>query len=284
MRKRKNIRLISFLLILSFLIPSGVLANEMGDKEAIICTGEDLTIEERAKVLEFFELENLSEIKEVKIKNEEETQYLGDYIERKKIGTKSISSVYIEKLEEGEGVIVSTHNISWVTEDMYKNALITAGIEDARIIVASPFEVSGTAALVGITKGVEELMGKEIDEKVKDIANQEVVLMGELKDKIGEEKAINLIITIKKETLKKGYKYSGEMDRAVRDIAEELEIELNEEDMEMIINFLIKLSRTNVNKRQIIKKTTKIMKERDLKLGFFENIKVFFMELFSKVN
>ena len=67
MRKRKNIRLISFLLILSFLIPSGVLANEMGDKEAIICTGEDLTIEERAKVLEFFELENLSEIKELKI-------------------------------------------------------------------------------------------------------------------------------------------------------------------------------------------------------------------------
>lgn len=242
MRKRKNIRLISFLLILSFLIPSGVLANEMGDKEAIICTGEDLTIEERAKVLEFFELENLSEIKEVKIKNEEETQYLGDYIERKKIGTKSISSVYIEKLEEGEGVIVSTHNISWVTEDMYKNALITAGIEDARIIVASPFEVSGTAALVGITKGVEELMGEEIDEKVKDIANQEMVLMGELKDKIGEEKAINLIITIKKETLKKGYKYSGEMDRAVRDIAEELEIELNEEDMEMIINFLMNLS------------------------------------------
>ena len=123
---------------------------------------------------------------------------------------------------------------------MYKNALITAGIEDARIIVASPFEVSGTAALVGITKGVEELMGEEIDEKVKDIANQEMVLMGELKDKIGEEKAINLIITIKKETLKKGYKYSGEMDRAVRDIAEELE--LNEEDMEMIINFLMNLS------------------------------------------
>lgn len=257
MRKRKNIRLISFLLILSFLIPSGVLANEMGDKEAIICTGEDLTIEERAKVLEFFELENLSEIKEVKIKNEEETQYLGDYIERKKIGTKSISSVYIEKLEEGEGVIVSTHNISWVTEDMYKNALITAGIEDARIIVASPFEVSGTAALVGITKGVEELMGKEIDEKVKDIANQEVVLMGELKDKIGEEKTINLIITVKRETLKKGYKYSKEIEKLVRDVAKNLEIELSEDNIEIIVDFLIKLSRVKVDKKQIIKDTKK---------------------------
>ena len=33
---------------------------------------------------------------------------------------------------------------------MYRNALITAGVEDAKIIVASPDKVSGTAALTGL--------------------------------------------------------------------------------------------------------------------------------------
>ncbi len=43
---------------------------------------------------------------------------------------------------------------------MYISALATAGITDARIIVASPFEVSGTAALTGVYKAYEDMTGK----------------------------------------------------------------------------------------------------------------------------
>ena len=39
---------------------------------------------------------------------------------------------------------------------MYKNALVTAGIEDADIIVAGPKNISGTAALVGVFKAYQE--------------------------------------------------------------------------------------------------------------------------------
>ena len=48
-------------------------------------------------------------------------------------------------LPEGSGMSVTTSNITWCTGEMYISALATAGITDARIVVAAPFEVSGTA-------------------------------------------------------------------------------------------------------------------------------------------
>ncbi len=77
------------------------------------------------------------------------------------MGTRAISSVYVEKLPEGEGITVESKNITWVTNDMYRNAIVTAGIKDAKIIVAAPFEVSGTAALTGVMKAFEDLTGEK---------------------------------------------------------------------------------------------------------------------------
>ena len=62
-------------------------------------------------------------------------------------------------LGDEAGITVETHNIDWVTGDMYRGALLTAGIYDANIIVAAPFDVSGTAALLGIYKAYEDITG-----------------------------------------------------------------------------------------------------------------------------
>ena len=58
---------------------------------------------------------------------------------------------------------------------MYKNALATAGVTDAKIIIAGPTGISGTAALVGIFKAYEEMTGEEIDEKTVDAVADERV-------------------------------------------------------------------------------------------------------------
>ncbi len=68
----------------------------------------------------------------IEVTNEEEREYLGEYIDEKLLGTRAISSVYVEKLPEGEGITVDTRNITWVTNDMYRNAIVTAGIKDAK--------------------------------------------------------------------------------------------------------------------------------------------------------
>ena len=61
---------------------------------------------------------------------------------------------------------VTTSNITWCTPEMYISALATAGITDAKVVVAAPFEVSGTAALTGVYKAYEDMTGKKLDQKI----------------------------------------------------------------------------------------------------------------------
>ncbi len=86
---------------------------------------------------------------------------------------------------------------------MIRNALITAGVENANVKVGAPFNVSGTAALTGILKGFESSKGgKKIDEEKKKVANEEMVVTGNLGEKIGQDEAANLINEVKKEVVK----------------------------------------------------------------------------------
>ena len=103
-----------------------------------LALGANLTAEQQAVVLQLLGI-NPSELTEydvIYVTNEEEHQYLGNYVESSKIGTRSLSSVLVVKREQGHGINITTKNISYCTIGMYKNALITAGITDADIIVA----------------------------------------------------------------------------------------------------------------------------------------------------
>lgn len=69
------------------------------------------------------------------------------------------SSVKIQKLGNKETLdvqIVTPENITKVTQDMYRNAAVTLGIEHAKITVAAPIAVTGESALAGIYYSLEE--------------------------------------------------------------------------------------------------------------------------------
>lgn len=67
----------------------------------------------------------------------------------------------------GSGLDIKTYNVDFCTEEMYRNVLTTVGITDAKIIVASPSVVSGTAALTGVYKAYESLTGNILSEYAK---------------------------------------------------------------------------------------------------------------------
>ena len=150
-------KFIAFLLSIFILagMCSAMALNE-GDARAVI--GANLTEEQIRQVYETFNIERDS-VKELRVTNDEERQYLDGLVDSSLIGTRAISCVYIEILAEGEGLNVSTSNISWCTKEMYVNALVTAGIDDARVIVTAPFAVSGTAA-PPIYKAYEDITGR----------------------------------------------------------------------------------------------------------------------------
>ncbi len=119
------------------------------DDRPYIALGADLSADERATVLSLLgvteaDLENYDV---VTVTNDQEHEYLDSYISSDTIGSRALSSVVVMEAEEGSGITVTIKNISYCTEGMYENALATAGVEDAEVIVAGPFSISGTAAL-----------------------------------------------------------------------------------------------------------------------------------------
>ena len=131
-----------------------VLAANAGD--ACVVLGADLTDEQIADVYKHFTLTR-GELPELKVTIDEERARLGEYISADKIGSYSLSCVFIRVLPEGEGVSIDTHNIDWCTADMYKNALITADSSIATAAGRFGIEVlqiaQGAIRLVGYDYG-----------------------------------------------------------------------------------------------------------------------------------
>lgn len=158
--------------------------------------GANLTDEQIAAVYQAFGVKR-GDVIELSVTNAEEREYLEGYVPENLIGTRSISCVYVELLDEGSGMDVTTSNINWVTAEMYISALATAGITDAKIVVASPFEVSGTAALTGVYKAYEDMTGKKLDDLAKLVSTQELTITGSLAEEIGSMDSMSIVNDLK---------------------------------------------------------------------------------------
>src|SRR5699024_104410 len=217
---------------------------EMG-RNVVVSLGKNLTNEQRSSMLNYFGVSNDVDI--VEVTNAEEREYLGKYIDDKLLGTRSLSCAYVEKLDEGSGISVDTHNISWVTKDMYENALITAGIKDAKVVVASPINVSGTAALTGIIKAFEDITGEDISKKEKEVASEEIAKTAMLGNEIGKDEASELIENVKVDVVANNKKSKKDIKEAVESAADELQIQLTEEQINEIVDLMRKISKLDLN-------------------------------------
>lgn len=178
-------KIVSIFLLLCMTLALCVPALAVNEGEERVVIGADLSESDILTVYGQFGLMRGS-VTELKVTNAEERNYLEGIVSESVIGTRSISCIYIKTLQEGAGLTVSTNNISWCTQDMYKSALMTAGIFDAEVKVGAPFAVSGTAALTGIYKAYEDITGEKLDEEAKAAAADELVITAELADALAE--------------------------------------------------------------------------------------------------
>lgn len=228
-------RIISLIICLCLLCSFGsAFAAEavIGDARAVI--GANLTDDQINSVYSMFGVKRGS-VPELSVTNTEERSYLEGFVDSSLIGTNSISCVYIEILEAGQGLQIATQNINWCTQEMFVNALVTAGITDAKIIVAAPFSVSGTAALTGIYKAYEDITGKKIDDAAKLLGTQELVITGELAEEIGSYDAVEIVNELKL-ILEQTEKMSDEELRAqIESIASQYSVKLVDSQYEQLI-------------------------------------------------
>jgi uncharacterized protein YpuA (DUF1002 family) len=216
--------------------------------DVYVTLGKDLTISQKDVVYKNLEAENVSENQIIYVTNEEEHQYLGSYIPKTKIGTKALSSSKITVGEKDSGLVLAVdENITYITEEMYLNALSTAGVKDVKVGVSAPFEVSGTAALTGIIKAYEESTGVKISEEQKQIANEEMVTTAKIAEDVGSDNLTNLINLIKEEIGKNPPKDDAELAALIKRLAEENGINLTDEQVTQLVGLFNKIQDLNID-------------------------------------
>ena len=284
-------RFVSVLLVCALLagaVPA--LAVDAGEARAVI--GANLTEEQIAAVYENFGIKR-GDVTELRVTNADERKYLEGYVDESIIGTNSISCVYIEVLKEGEGLEVTTSNINWCTSQMYVSALATAGITDAKIIVAAPFEVSGTAALTGVYLAYEDITGEELDETAKLVSTQELTLTAELAEQIGSYDSVEIVNELKLLLAETKNMTDDELRAEIVSIASDLGVTLTDTQINQLISLCRSLEKLDPDqlkeKVESVQNTiAKLGQAKEKVAGFIEGVKNvwnsvvnFFKNLFS---
>ena len=223
------------------------LAVDAGEER--VTMGADLTERQREAVYQDFGIEE-GTVKELTVTNAEERSYLEGLVPDGKIGSVALSCIYIKTMDEGTGLSIELHNINYCTEDMYINALSTAGISDASVIVSAPFPVSGTGALTGAYKAYEDITGTSLSDLAKAAGAEELVVTGELAEYIGSEDATQMINELKSMLDKTQDMTDDEVRAEIKKLAELYSVSLTSAQLEQVLSLVRKLEGLDADQLQ----------------------------------
>lgn len=240
--------------------PAAVMA---ANTRPYVALGADLDSAQRAQVLSLLGLTETDLVNNtvVTVTNDEEHRYLDGYIDSSLIGSRALSSCKVVESSKS-GITVETHNITYVTPGMYQNALATAGMKNAEVVVAGPSQISGTAALVGAMKAYEQMYGKKVDEQRVDGATNELVTTGEIADAIGDpQKAAELIAAIKQIVVQNDMSSETDIRNAIIDVSNQLQISLTDEEINDIIALMKKLASLDIDVDSLVAQAKSVYEE-----------------------
>ena len=254
-------KLTALVLALTLVLGMGVTAQAAEGDKPILALGADLKADQRATVLGLLGIDegDLDDYDVISITNSEEHQYLDSYLSSSVIGTRALSSVLIRPADEGEGLNVTTYNISYCTIDMYTNALLTAGLQDANVFVAAPTNISGTSALIGAVKGYAEMTDSKVDEQALETAVNELVVTGDLGDSLGNsETASDMIAYIKQQVLAGDIDSDADIEAIIRDAMKQFDIKLTDAQIKQLIELMHKISKLDIDVDALSRQATEI--------------------------
>lgn len=277
-------------LIVAFVIP--VSANEAINEKLgvpIVVYGGNLTEEQKTQTRELLTVTDSDMVDEYTVTGEDLQKYIGGNPK-----SRMFSSAKITIEEEGKGLnvsIITPENITEVTSEMYANALLTAGVENATVVVASPVKVTGHSALTGIYKAYDA-EGVELDKERMELANEELTIATELVNDSGltSEQVSELITEIKQAIAEQNPASIEDIEKIVKEQLDKLEITLSEEDRQLLIDLFEKMRNLDIDfskvKDQLNDIATKVQNQIEELLadeGFWDNIGNFFKQLFEAI-
>lgn len=299
MKNKMKTLLLSMLLVMGVMAPSAFAAEGQQQKAIdeklgvpIVVYGANLSEAEKATVKEALKVAEESEVQEITVSGEDLVKYIKDG----NSSSRMYSSAKITRKNEGAGLVISIvtpENITEVSEEIYANAMLTAGIENAVVEVAAPKPVTGHSALVGIYKAYETTTGKKLDIERTDVANDELALATSIADKAGinDEKVAELLTEIKKQIAEQNPVSRDEVAKIVEDQLAKLQIELSDTDRQLLIDLMDKIRQLDIDFSKWSDQLSDISKTIEDKFGailedkgFWESVKTFFKDLMDTIS
>lgn len=255
------------------------------------------------------QVEDMMESFNITNDNSEKVEITGkdlvNYLEDGDPNSNMYSSALIERKDEGYGVKVeidTPENITKIGENQYSNAMITAGVTDASVHVASPIKVTGESALTGIYKAYES-QGELLDKDRMGVAQDELDTTAQIADaskdneEFSQDKLDDALIEIKQELAKKK---DGATKEEVEEIVNKaldkrgLDKAISQENVNKLVSLADKYSKTDaVNSKEVTDQLKDLSKDVANKLGdwkdkaeekgVFEAIGNFFRDLFNAI-
>lgn len=152
--------------------------------------GETLNENQKESTMELLGVKDKENINSIKVTYKDLVKYIGGDLSNP---ANMISSVLVTKENEGKGVeveIKTPENITQITAEQYRNAALTAGVEDATILVGAIRPVTGESALTGVYKAFEA-NGETLDKDRMEVAQEELDTVNEISQENKSKEGFN---------------------------------------------------------------------------------------------
>ncbi|MGI8316420.1 DUF1002 domain-containing protein [Halobacillus mangrovi] len=256
MKKLVTILALVMLFVSSFagLNVSHASTNDQGINEKlglpIVVYGEALSDSQKSEVADLLKVDQHDQVDEFTVNGQDLANYIGG-----NPNSNMYSSVKILHKDNGAGLtidIVTPDNITQVTKEMYSNALLTAGVENAEVLVASSVKVSGHSALTGIYKAYDA-KGVKLDEERMQVASEELDVATSIAEEEGvdKDKISKLLTEIKKAIAEQDPATREEVEQIVEEQLQALNIELSPEDRQRLTDLFERMRNLNIDFDQV---------------------------------
>lgn len=240
--KKRN--LIAALLCSACLV-AGSVNPVMADAARVVTLGADLTDAQKQTMMKYFNVSS-DQVQIMTITNQDEHNHLDNIAPQSQIGTRTLSCAYVKPTQSG-GIKVRTANLNWVTGNMIATTLSTSGVKNCEVVAACPMEVSGTGALTGIQMAYEQASGKKLDETKTKLANEEMVVTGNLADQVGKNEATTVVNQSKMDVIQNNVQNADEIQNIVINVAEQNNVSVSQEEIDKIVSLLEKIAEQGYN-------------------------------------
>ncbi len=235
--KKRN--LIAALLCSACLV-AGSVNPVMADSSRVVTLGADLTDAQKQTMMKYFNVSS-DEVQVMTITNQDEHDHLDNIAPQSQIGSRTLSCAYVKPTQSG-GIKVRTANLNWVTGNMIASTLSTSGVKNCEVVAACPMEVSGTGALTGIQMAYEKASGEKLDETKTKLANEEMVVTGNLADQVGKNEATTVVNQSKMDVIQNNVQNADEIQNIVVNVAQQNNISVSQDEIDKVVSLLEKIA------------------------------------------